>query len=1107
MALHVALTHQTHYRYDRLVQMSPHVIRLRPAPHSRTPVLSYALKIEPKGYFLNWQQDPHGNYLARVVFPEKVRDFHVEVDLIADMVIYNPFDFFLEPEAETLPFEYERLVKQDLLPYLEVEQAGPRLQEWLSNFKAPSNDPTIPFLMNLNGQLQRQIEYVVRMEPGVQTPEETLECGRGSCRDTGWFLVQILRHLGIASRFVSGYLIQLVADVKSLDGPVGTDRDFTDLHAWVEAYLPGAGWVGFDPTSGLLAGEGHIPLACTPHPLTAAPISGVIDECETEFSHDMSVTRIAESSRVTKPYTEEQWKAIDEFGHRLDAELSANDVRVTIGGEPTFVSVDYPDSPEWNTEAVGPTKQQFAATLIKRLRDRFAPGALLHVGQGKWYPGEQLPRWAFGLYWRESGATIWEQDHLIPGDSPKADASHEQAQRFIEGIARRVDVGCETIYPVYEDPWHFIGQERKLPEQLDPATNNLDDPMARARLAKAFEQGLGTPAGFVLPLQRWNARDGQRRWMSESWSTRAKHLFLVPGDSPVGFRLPLPSLPVVAPGEYPYIIPTDPFEERGPLPAPDPSRQPFLRRQTGQEHQEDQPQTIHGQVTGAGTKRAVRAALAVEARNGHLWVFMPPVESVEDYLDLVSAIQDTAAELNQPIHIEGYTPPYDPRINVLKITPDPGVLEVNIHPASSWTDMVAITTGIYEEARLCRLGTEKFMLDGRHTGTGGGNHMVVGGKTPADSPFLRRPDLLRGLVAFWQRHPSLSYVFSGLFIGPTSQAPRIDEARHDSLYELELGFTQVPRPDVDHPPPPWLVDRIFRNLLIDVSGNTHRTEICIDKLYSPDGPTGRLGLVEFRAFEMPPHERMSLAQQVLLLALIARFWKTPDSGMLVRWGTQLHDRFMLPHFLEQDLDDVIQDMNQAGYDIQKEWFTPHMEFRFPLYGAIHHQDLMMEVRQALEPWHVMGEEGAAGGTVRYVDSSVERLQVKLSGLTDTRYVVACNGKRVPLTPTGRQGEAVGGVRYRAWQPPNSLHPNIGVDAPLTFDIYDRWSKRAVAGCTYHVAHQGGRNFEQFPVNSYEAESRRLARFTPFGHTAGPYVEPADTSRPEFPCTLDLRWPV
>ncbi len=1108
MALHIALNHQTHYRYDRLVHMGPHVIRLRPAPHSRTPLLSYALQIDPKGYFLNWQQDPHGNYLARIVYSEKVREFHVIVDLVADMVVYNPFDFFLEPDAETLPFDYDPLLKHDLLPYLLKETPGPRLQEWLNRFQRPQDDPTVPFLMNLNQQLQAQIAYVVRMDPGVQTPDETLELGRGSCRDTGWLLVQILRHLGIASRFVSGYLIQLVADMKSLDGPSGAERDFTDLHAWVEAYLPGAGWVGLDPTSGLLAGEGHIPLACTPHPMTAAPISGSMDFCETAFSHDMSVTRIFETPRVTKPYTEEQWLAIDQFGQRLDKEMAANDVRVTIGGEPTFVSIDYPDAPEWNTEAVGSTKRPLAANLIKRLRERFAPGGLLHFGQGKWYPGEPLPRWAFALYWREDGKPIWPQDNLIAEENPTSEASPDDAKQFIQEIARRVEVGTQTIHPVYEDPWHFLGEERKLPENLDPATNNLEDPMARARLANVFEQGLGKPAGYVLPLQRWNAKDGKRRWVTASWSTRRQHLFLVPGDSPIGFRLPLPSLPVIAPKDYPYIIPTDPFDERGALPDPELIRQPLLQGTTGQEGQQENPQIqmIMGQVSGVGPGGAVRASLSVEPRNGHLCVFMPPLESAEDYLDLVATIKDTAAALNQPIHLEGYTPPFDPRLNVLKITPDPGVLEVNIHPARNWSDMVAITTGIYEEARACRLGTEKFMLDGRHTGTGGGNHVVIGGKTPADSPFFRRPDLLRSLIAYWQRHPSLSYVFSGLFIGPTSQAPRIDEARHDSLYELELGFIQVPVPGTGAPPLPWLVDRIFRNLLIDVTGNTHRTEICIDKLYSPDGPTGRLGLVEFRAFEMPPHERMSLAQQVLLLALLARFWKSPDPGTLVRWGTQLHDRFMLPHFLTQDLHEVLHDMNGAGYDLKEDWFAPHLEFRFPLYGSINHGSLILEVRQALEPWHVMGEQGAPGGTVRYVDSSVERLQVKLSGLTENRHVIACNGKHVPMVPTGREGEAVGGVRYRAWQPPNCLHPKIGVDAPLTFDIYDKWAGRAVAGCTYHVAHQGGRNFDQFPVNAYEAESRRLARFYPFGHTAGPYAEPKDTSRSEFPCTLDLRWP-
>lgn len=1106
MSLHIALNHQTHYHYDRFVQMGPQVIRLRPAPHSRTPILSYALKIEPKGFFLNWQQDPHGNYLARIVYPDKVREFHIEVDLVADMVVFNPFDFFLEPDAENLPFEYDPLLKHDLLPYLAQESLGPRFQTWLKDWALREKESTVRFLMDLNQHLQSQIEYVVRMEPGVQTPDETLAQGRGSCRDTGWMLVQILRHLGIASRFVSGYLIQLVPDVKSLDGPSGPERDFTDLHAWAEAYLPGAGWVGLDPTSGLLAGEGHIPLAATPHPLTAAPITGSMEFCETRFSHTMSVTRILESPRVTKPYTDEQWEAIDNFGHRLDQELAANDVRVTIGGEPTFVSIDYPDAPEWNTEATGPSKRQLAANLIKRLRRRFAPGGLLHYGQGKWYPGEQLPRWAFSLYWRPDGKSLWQNDRLIAEEDNQATASAEDAKTFIEGIANRVQVKTEAIHPVFEDPWHFLGQERKLPENLDAATNNLDDPMARERLAKVFERGLGNPVGFILPLQRWNARDAGRSWVSEIWSTRSPHLFLIPGDSPIGFRLPFPSLPSIAPSEYPYIIPSDPFETRGPLPDPDPRRQPFQRAQTGPGAQPSASQQLVSQVSGEGPGRFVRAALTTEVRNGRVCVFMPPVETIEDYLDLVAAVEDTAAELDMPVHLEGYTPPHDPRLNILKITPDPGVLEVNIHPARNWLDMVDITTGIYEEARQCRLGTEKFMLDGRHTGTGGGNHVVVGGRTPADSPFLRRPDLLRSLIAYWQRHPALSYVFSGLFIGPTSQAPRIDEARQDSLYELELAFTQVPAPQGGDPPAPWLVDRIFRNILIDVTGNTHRTEICIDKLYSPDGPTGRLGLVEFRAFEMPPHERMSLAQQVLLLAMIARFWKTPDPGTLVRWGTQLQDRFMLPHFLTQDLYEVIQDMNQAGYEVKADWFVPHLEFRFPRYGTISHQSLVMEVRQALEPWHVMGEEGTVGGAVRFVDSSVERLQVKLTGLTENRYVIACNGKRVPMVSTGRQGEAVGGVRYRAWQPASSLHPNIKINAPLVFDIFDRWSGRAIAGCTYHVAHPGGRNFDQFPVNAYEAESRRLARFFPFGHTTGSFAEPQDCSRPEFPYTLDLRWP-
>lgn len=1108
MTLHVALNHQTHYRYDRLVQMGPQVIRLRPAPHSRTPVVSYALKIEPDGYFLNWQQDPHGNYLARVVYPEPVHEFHVTVDLVADMVVFNPFDFFLEPDAETYPFQYDEHVAKDLEPYLEVEPAGPNLQTWLDGLRSEEMQ-SVDFLVMLNQRLEQDIGYVIRMEPGVQTPEETLQIGRGSCRDSGWLLVHILRHLGIAARFVSGYLLQLTPDVKSLDGPSGPETDFTDLHAWAEAYLPGAGWVGLDPTSGLLAGEGHIPLAATPHPISAAPITGAIGEAEVEFHHEMSIRRILETPRVTKPYSEEQWQAIDAFGNELQKELDANDVRVTIGGEPTFVSVDDPDGAEWNTAAVGPTKQRLAAELIERLKTRFAPGGMLHFGQGKWYPGEQLPRWAYALYWRRDGRPLWSQENLVATHATTEPPGAAVAERFARGIAARLDVDDSAVSPAYEDPWHFIEQERKLPENLDPATNKLDDPQSRERLAHVFERGLSTPTGYVLPLQRWQARDSSRRWISEPWTTRAKHLFLIPGDSPIGLRLPTPSLPYVKPTEYPYIVPSDPFAPRGELPEPDAARQPFLRGgggvgPGGTVGAGDAPQAVMPQTWQQDDRRIVRAALAVEPRDGFLCVFMPPVEELEDYLDLVAAIEDTAAETGMPIRLEGYEPPHDPRLNVIKVTPDPGVIEVNVHPAQSWSDLVANITGIYEDAHVTRLGTEKFMIDGRHTGTGGGNHLVLGGATPEDSPFLRRPDMLKSLIAYWQHHPSLSYLFSGMFIGPTSQAPRLDEARHDALYEMELAFAQVP-PAENGAPPPWLVDRLFRNLLIDVGGNTHRSEICIDKLYSPDGPTGRLGLVEFRAFEMPPHARMSLAQQVLLLALVARFWKTPYEGKLVRWGTQLHDRFMLPHFVWQDFADVIADMNRHGYALQADWFAPHAEFRFPLCGSIEHGDCRLELRQALEPWHVMGEQGAAGGTVRYVDSSVERLQVKVSGFNPQRYLVTCNGAQVPLAPAGRDGEFVGGVRYRAWQPSNALHPTIPVDAPLVFDLYDSWSGRAVAGCTYHVAHPGGRSYETFPVNAYEAESRRLARFFPFGHSAGVYKPPARHERPEFPCTLDLRW--
>jgi uncharacterized protein (DUF2126 family)/transglutaminase-like putative cysteine protease len=1097
VSIHVALRHLSRYTYDQLIHLGPQLVRLRPAPHCKTRILSYSLQVHPAKHFINWQQDPQSNYLARLVFPDRTKDLRIEVELVAEMAVHNPFDFFLDETAQEVPFKYDVQLDEELAPYLKPCNTGPAFKQFMEQLKIDT-DKTVDFLVELNRLVYTQTQYVIRLEPGVQTPDETLTKQSGSCRDSAWLLVQVLRHLGMAARFASGYLIQLSSDVKAINGPDGPEQDFTDLHAWCEVYLPGAGWVGLDPTSGLLAGEGHIPLACSPEPSSAAPITGLLDECEVAFEHTMQIQRIHESPRTSKPYSEEEWKAIEATGHDVDRLLKHMDVRLTMGGEPTFVANSDPGGAEWNVDALGPTKRQYGAELLKRMSQHYGAGGFFHFGQGKWYPGEQLPRWALSLYWRKDGQAIWHNPALLSQENGLGKANSQTAKQFTHALCAQLGIVHEHVQTGYEDVWFYLWKERRLPTNVAPLDARLQDPLERERLYKVFHQGLGSPVGYCLPLQHNNLF-----WETGPWFLRDEHLYLIPGDSPMGYRLPLDGLPWVAQMDRPYTVHADPFSPNSRVPL---------------KYQSRSPATTTAKALGAASsntppalfesaKFIIRTALCVQARNGHLYIFMPPLNNTEHYLELLNAVEKTAERLNQPVVIEGYAPPRDSRLELLQMTPDPGVLEVNVQPSDSWSSLVQLTQTLYEEARQTGLSTEKFMLDGRHSGTGGGNHFVLGGQTPADSPFLRRPDLLGSLLRYWHNHPCLSYLFSGLFIGPTSQAPRIDEARTDQTHELELALHELDKQTrlYQGNPPPWLIDRILRNILIDSTGNTHRSEFCIDKLYSPDSPTGRLGLLELRGFEMPPHASMSLTQQLLLRSLIAKFWQTPYTQKLVQWGNRLHDQFMLPHFVREDMGDVVQDLKSAGLHFELDWLKPHFAFRFPKLGDLTCQGVHIELHSALEPWHVLGEEGAVGGTVRYVDSTLERIEIKVRNLIANRHQLCCNGVQIPLHPTGVEGEYVAGIRYRAWQAPHSLHPTIGVDSPLTVDLIDTWNARSLGGCQYHVAHPGGRNYEVFPINAFEAESRRLSRFFRMGHSQGLIHPIKPSARPEFPMTLDLRW--
>jgi uncharacterized protein (DUF2126 family)/transglutaminase-like putative cysteine protease len=1071
MGIKVALEHRTSYTFDRLVEVRPHVVRLRPAPHSRTPIEAYSLTVEPADHFVNWQQDAFGNFMARLVFPTRARNLTITVGLIADMKVINPFDFFIEEYAEHVGFTYPKSLAEDLKPYLRPvdetgEDSGPGdlAQAWVKNFFVAPGTRTIDFLVALNRAVNADVGYSVRMEPGVQTPDHTLGTGIGSCRDSAWLLVSILRQLGLAARFVSGYLVQLTSDVEALDGPSGPAADFTDLHAWAEVYIPGAGWIGLDPTSGLFAGEGHIPLSATPHPESAAPISGATESCETTLDFTNIVTRVHEDPRVTLPYTEAAWGAICELGGRVDERLAAGDVRLTVGGEPTFVSIDNQVDPEWTTDADGPHKRLLASELAARLKKVWAPQGVVHRNQGKWYPGEPLPRWQIGLFWRTDGEPLWRDEALLADPWAAAPQTIEVAPdaglHVLGALADGLGLPASQVRPAYEDALSRLAAAVRLPagEPVD-ATDDLeaDTADARAALMSRLEETVTEPAAYVLPLHR---ADDDSGWASADWRLRRGRIVLLDGHSPAGLRLPLKSISWEPP-EPTHAA--DPSARRGALPV--------------------EPDQDDAEVVDADAKPTT--AIVAEVRDALLYVYLPPTDEAEHFIDLVRRVEAAAAKADCPIVLEGYGPGPDPRISSMTVTPDPGVIEVNVAPTAGFAEQRQQLETLYNEARLVRLSTESFDVDGTHGGTGGGNHITLGGITPADSPLLRRPDLLVSMLTYWQRHPALSYLFAGRFIGTTSQAPRADEGRAEALYELEIAFAEIARLSAGKGGPrPWIIDRALRHLLTDITGNTHRAEFCIDKLYSPDGARGRLGLLELRGFEMPPHYHMAMVQSLLVRSLVAWFWDEPLRAPLIRHSANLHGRYLLPHFLIHDIADVAADLRAHGVDFDTSWLDPFTEFRFPRIGTAVSDGVEIELRGAIEPWNVLGEESTDGGMARYVDSSVERIQVRLIGADRQRYVVTANGYPIPLLATDNPDVQVGGVRFRAWQPPSALHPTITVDGPLRFELVDTATGTSRGGCTYHVSHPGGRSYDRPPVNAVEAESRRGRRFETTGFTPG-----------------------